>query len=109
MRRPLETQHNEENPEKRRRTIQAGDNDAEIVSDDIEGVVEDEGDLSSYANELAELQAELGKDRPKKTVVKKLMKSTFSGRQQWIKKDRPLVYVVLEKFPCLSQSKYVRT
>lgn len=103
MRRPLETHTDDANPEKRRRTNQAGGNDAEIVND----VAENE-DLPSYESEIAELQIELGKNRPKKAVVKKLMKSTFLGRREWITKERPLIHVVLDKFPCLSKSKYVR-
>ena len=114
MRRPLEIHGDEENPEKRHRTDQeggseagsneaGGNNAAEFMSNDI---VEDE-DPSSYKSDMAKFQAELGKDKPKRAAVKKLMKSTFIGRREWITKERPLIHVVLDKFPCLSQSKYV--
>lgn len=60
-----------------------------------------------YEVESEELCAELGKERPKKKIVRKLMKSTFLGRRQWITTDQPIVTEVLKKFPCLSQSRYV--
>lgn len=95
MRRPLETPQDEDpNPQKRRRVGETNEGDTEADSD-------------SYESEVADLQIELDKERPKKKTIKRLMKSTFLGRRHWITKDQPVVREVLEVFPCLSQSKYV--
>lgn len=44
----------------------------------------------------------------KHSTVKHLMELTRVKRCQWIQQDRPLISEVVEKFPCLAFSKWVR-
>ena len=57
-------------------------------------------DRDVYTTGMGMLQEELTKNPPKK--LRFLMKKSFPGRQEWIRKDRPSVEEVLEAFPCLN-------
>lgn len=63
-----------------------------------------------YENQVEKLQAELQLETPSRKRIKRLMKSTFTQRRAWITaKDSPTVQTILERFPCLKESKYVST
>ena len=64
-----------------------------------------------YEEAIENLKAELkkgGKRMGKHSAVKHLMELTRAKRCQWVQQDRPLISEVVEKFPCLAFSKWVR-
>ena len=76
---------------------------AKIYSDD-----EDQIDDDAYMEELEQLQI-LGKHKKSGNhkEVKHLMELTKLRRHQWIREERPLVFDVVKKFPCLATNKWV--
>lgn len=56
---------------------------------------------------MQELTEEQKRDNPSVSKVKRLMKSTFTGRRSWIQKDTPSVSDIIDVFPALKQSNRV--
>ena len=56
-----------------------------------------------YESKLEELKDQ----KPRKLVLKKLMKETTKNRQHWIRSSQPSVSDVLESFPLLRKKEYV--
>lgn len=73
----------------------------------------DEGEELSdkeYKEAIEELGAELKKGRKggrNQATVKELMEKTRKRRRRWIEQDRPLIWEVLDVFPCLGSSRGV--
>jgi len=64
-----------------------------------------------YEEAIQNLKEELkkgGKRMGKHSTVKHPMGITRMRRCQWIQQDHPLISEVMEKFPCLAYSKWVR-
>ena len=75
--------------------------------------LEDAPEISEeeYEEAIQNLKAELkkgGKRVGKHSTVKHLMELTRAKRCHWIQQDRPLISEVVDKFPCLAFSKWVR-
>ena len=65
-------------------------------------------DEDKYEEAVQDLKSEWKKGR-KSRSQKQLMSKTGPMRRKWITDVRPLVSEVLLKFPCLTQSRVVRT
>ena len=61
----------------------------------------------TYLAHLEELTEEQKRDNPSISKIKRLMKSTFTGRRSWIQKDTPSVSEIIDVFPALRQSNRV--
>ena len=87
-----------EPPSKRRKTLENnGDDDNEQYDED------------EYEEAVSKIQEEWKKG-PKtrsRSVLKSLMDRTRSVRRKWIEQDRPMMSDILERFPCLSNSRQV--
>ena len=70
-------------------------------------LTEEEG--TTYEKCLADLTAEHNKPSPSVAKIKRLMKSTFTGRRAWILQDTPTVCSVINVFPALKSSARVST
>ena len=72
-----------------------------------EEAVEDENE---YEKCVSELKAEWkkGAKTRSRAVVKSLMDKTRNMRRRWIEQDRPMTSDILDKFPCLGNSRQVR-
>ena len=70
--------------------------------------MDEEIDEEEYEEALEKLR-ELGKHKKgvDRKELKHLMEVTKLRRHNWIRKDRPLIQEILEKFPCLANSKWV--
>ena len=75
-----------------------------VYTGNEEDIEEDE-----YQEALEKLK-ELGKHKRggDHKELKRLMELTKLRRHDWIRKDRPLIQEVIDKFPCLATSKWVR-
>ena len=56
---------------------------------------------------MALLQGEIAKAKPSQKQLRKLMRSTFDGRRQWILNDRPVLAEILDVFPHMKEIRYV--
>ena len=76
---------------------------AKLYSDD-DGQIDDD----VYMEALEQLEM-LGKHKKSGNhkEVKRLMELTKFRRHQWIREERPMVFDVVEKFPCLATNKWV--
>ena len=83
-------------PQPKRVKLHTGDEE-EYIDDD------------EYQEALEKLK-ELGKQRKGRDhkELKRLMESTKLRHHSWIRKDCPLIQEVIDKFPCLSSSRWVR-
>ena len=77
--------------------------------------LEDESDIDDelYEEALCDLKSEMkkgGKNKAtgKHTTIKHIMQITRKKRCQWIQEQHPLISEVIEKFPCLAFSRWVR-
>ena len=66
-----------------------------------------------YEESIHDLKVEMkkggkGKATGKHSTVKHIMEVTRKKRCQWIQEERPLITEVIEKFPCLAFSKWIR-
>ena len=68
---------------------------------DIDATEEEE---EKYKTDIKSLQEECAKDKPSKALVKTLMNDTLAIRRNWIDKEGPTVYEILENFPPLKMS-----
>lgn len=70
-----------------------------------------EVDEEEYEEAVEVLQDEYNNKKNKKgsshKVIKDLMEKTKQRRHQWIRRDRPMITEVLEKFPVLRTSRWV--
>ena len=68
-------------------------------------------DEDTYEEAVRDLKSEWKKGRKSRSQarMKQLMSKTGPMRRKWITEVRPLVSDVLLKFPCLTQSRVVRT
>lgn len=75
-----------------------------ILYSDDDGQIDDD----TYMEALEQLQM-LGKHKKSGNhkEVKRLMELTKVRRHQWIRAERPMVFDVVEKFPCLATNKWV--
>lgn len=75
--------------------------------------VQDEEELTAeeYDETVELLRAEWkkGKKKRSKSYIKMCMEKTALLRQKWIMEERPLINLVLKKFPPLRESKQVYT
>ena len=104
MRRPIEKRQREKNDCDKENSPPTKKSRSERAGNDIP--LEDHSE-QDYEVNLAKLNEELEKDRPSGKAVRRLMKDTFAGRRQWIRKEQPAIVDVLEKFPSLSKTKHV--
>lgn len=88
-----------EPPSKRRKIGQSDVLDEEAVEDENE-----------YEKCVSELKAEWkkGVKTRSRAVVKSLMNKTRNMRRRWIEQDRPMTSDILDRFPCLGNSRQVR-
>ena len=77
--------------------------------------LEDGSDIDDevYEEALSNLKAEMkkgGKSKAtgKHTTIKHIMQLTRKRRCQWIQEEHPLISDVVQKFPCLAFSRWVR-
>ena len=68
---------------------------------DIDEVLHDDTAL------IKSLSAELMKDKPAKSKVKRMMKALYATRQKWIETETPLVSDIFKKYPPLENAKHV--
>lgn len=70
--------------------------------------MDEEIDEEEYEEALEKLR-ELGKHKKgvDRKELKHLMEVTKLRHHNWIRRDRPLIQEILEKFPCLATSKWV--
>lgn len=61
---------------------------------------------STYAADVSELQKEVDADHSDKKI-KKLMKKTYGGRQEWIKNETPPIAQVIDMFQPLEKFRFV--
>lgn len=68
-------------------------------------------DEEEYQEAVEKLQEEYRNKKGKKStnhsIIKNLMEKTKLRRHEWIRKDRPLILEILDKFPYLSTSRWV--
>ena len=69
-----------------------------------------ESDEDEYDKTVSDLSTEWkkGTSRRSQAVIRDLLQKTARGRRKWITQERPLVFEVVKKFPCLKASRLVR-
>ena len=69
----------------------------------------DEETKHTHEEKRKALQEELQKPKPSKSMVKKLMEETSTGRIQWMDQECPMVEEILSQYPPLRSGKMVST
>ena len=62
-----------------------------------------------YKELVAEIQMEMSKQKKDRNIatIQRLTTETFSGRREWILKEAPAVFDIIQKFPSLKVRKVV--